>query len=370
MEDLILIKPNESYAEEIIAFRNEFLKTGSSMDGCGSLRRHSNPKDWLNFNRILEDKETVPDNWVQSSQYIYVRKADRKIIGMIQVRHYFNDYLEKFAGNIGYSIRPSERRKGYATSMLHDFLPFCKVLGLNKILISCEENNEGSRKTIIANGGVYESTVLDTVDNEYLQRYWIDLEKVEPKKELSEMTLEELWQLFPIILKEHNPKYKDWYEIEKNKLMDEFGQEVLRINHIGSTSVKGLIAKPTVDILMEISKETNINELKQKLLSMGWLLMNSTTSPKFRQTYNKGYTKMGFAEKVYHLHVRYRDDWNELYFRDYLREYPEVAKEYGKLKLSIFKKYEHDRDGYTEAKSDFILKITEKARGEYGNRYI
>lgn len=152
--------------------------------------------------------------------------------------------------------------------------------------------------------------------------------------------------------------------------MDEFGQEVLRINHIGSTSVKGLIAKPTVDILMEISKETNINELKQKLLSMGWLLMNSTTSPKFRQTYNKGYTKFGFAEKVYHLHVRYRDDWNELYFRDYLREYPEVAKEYGKLKLSIFKKYEHDRDGYTEAKSDFILKITEKARGEYGNRYI
>ena len=98
--------------------------------------------------------------------------------------------------------------------------------------------------------------------------------------------------------------------------------------------------------------------------------MNSTTSPKFRQTYNKGYTKMGFAEKVYHLHVRYRDDWNELYFRDYLMEHPEVVKEYGKLKLSIFKKYEHDRDGYTEAKSDFILKITEKARGEYGNRYI
>lgn len=184
------------------------------------------------------------------------------------------------------------------------------------------------------------------------------------------MTLEELWELFPIILKEHNPEYKNWYELERKRLNKEFYSLILRINHIGSTAVEGLIAKPTVDILMEISKDSDINAVKEKLLSMGWLLMNSATSPKFKQTYNKGYTKNGFAEKVYHLHVRYKDDWNELYFRDYLINHDEVARDYEKLKLSLWKKFEHDRDGYTEAKGEFILEITSRAREEYGRKYI
>lgn len=188
-------------------------------------------------------------------------------------------------------------------------------------------------------------------------------------KELSEMTLEELWELFPIILKEHNPEYKNWYELEKENLIEEFGDEILRINHIGSTSVAGLIAKPTVDILLEISKQSNVDELREKLQSMGWTLMNTKGLPKFMQTYNKGYTKNGFAEKVYHLHVRYLDDWNELYFRDYLMENLEVAKEYAKLKQSLLKQYEHDRDGYTEAKSKFVLNVTDMARSKYKSKY-
>jgi len=188
-------------------------------------------------------------------------------------------------------------------------------------------------------------------------------------KELSEMTLEELWQLFPIILKEHNPEYKQWYHAEKVNLIEKFGKQIIRINHIGSTAVEGLIAKPTVDILMETSADSDLQEMKEKLLSMGWLLMNSTDSPKFKQTYNKGYTKMGFADKVYHLHVRYRDDWNELYFRDYLMENPETARAYEKLKLSLMAKYKHNRDAYTEAKGEFILAVTEKARKKYGNIY-
>lgn len=120
---------------------------------------------------------------------------------------------------------------------------------------------------------------------------------------------------------------------------------------------------------MEISKESNVEEVKDKLISMGWLLMNSN-EPDFWQVYNKGYTKEGFAEKVYHLHVRHKKDWNELYFRDYLIDHPEIADEYGKLKLSIWKEFEHNRDGYTEAKTQFISKVVDKARSEYGNRYV
>lgn len=189
-------------------------------------------------------------------------------------------------------------------------------------------------------------------------------------KELSEMTLEELWELFPIILKEHNTDYKDWYEIEKQKLLNCIDKKnILRINHIGSTAVEGLIAKPTVDILLEINIETDIEQLKNILLHNGWLLMSSENKPFMKMSFNKGYTKQGFAEKVYHLHVRYYGNWNELYFRDYLIEHKEVAKEYEKLKLGLIEKYEHDRDGYTDAKSDLILKYTQKAKEEYADKY-
>ncbi len=94
---------------------------------------------------------------------------------MIQVRHRFNEYLEKYAGHIGYSVRPSERRKGYAKHMLALVLPFCRALGLERVLISCHDTNEASRRTILANGGVYESTVFHPDDGGMLERYWIDL---------------------------------------------------------------------------------------------------------------------------------------------------------------------------------------------------
>lgn len=189
-------------------------------------------------------------------------------------------------------------------------------------------------------------------------------------KELSEMTLEELWELFPIILKEHNTAYKNWYELEKERLLNCIDEkDIKRINHIGSSAVEGLISKPTVDILLEIDNESNIENLTNTLLNDGWGLMSSEKSPHMHMAFNKGYTKEGFAEKVYHLHVRYYGNWNELYFRDYLLEHKEVAVEYGKLKLSLMEKYKHNRDGYTDAKSDFISKYTEKAKGEYADKY-
>lgn len=170
-----MTRPDPSYADEIAAYREEFLKDGSSMDGCGSLRRMEDPKDWLAQVKALSREETVPANWVLSTQFLYVRGADRRIVGMIQVRHRFNEFLEKYAGNIGYSVRPSERRKGYATKMLRDCLPYCREIGLKKVLVSCIDSNEGSRRTILKNGGVYESAVFEPKEKVSLERYWIAL---------------------------------------------------------------------------------------------------------------------------------------------------------------------------------------------------
>ncbi len=170
-----LVTPTIEYADEIKAYRDEMLLAGSSMDGTGSLRKLENPADWLKDNEAYMHKDTVPDNFVAATQFIYVCENDKKIVGMIQVRHYFNEFLEKYGGHIGYSVRPSERRRGYAKRMLKEALKYCKEIGLNRVLITCYRENEGSRRTILANGGVYESTVKLPDSDKYLERYWIDV---------------------------------------------------------------------------------------------------------------------------------------------------------------------------------------------------
>ena len=184
---------------------------------------------------------------------------------------------------------------------------------------------------------------------------------------LEEMSLEELWQLFPIFLREHQDEWKDWYEEERLQLLSFLPEhQIVRLSHIGSTSVKTIWAKPIVDILLEIPKETDMTVMKDLLLQNGYLLMSESQG---RMSFNKGYTLSGFAERVFHLHLRYEGDHDELSFRDYLQEPPTIAKDYEKLKRSLWKQYEHNRDAYTEAKTDFIKNYTEEAKKLYGRRY-
>lgn len=175
MEKCVLLKPDTPWTAAIRAFRREMLETNGSMDGTGPLRRMEDIGEWLAFNRRLEKMETVTPELVPADQFIYVREADGKIVGMIQFRRRFNDFLERYAGHIGYSVCPSERRKGYAKRMLADCLNVCRAYGLDRVLIACIPENVGSRRTILANGGEYESTVFCEPDGVYLERYWIAL---------------------------------------------------------------------------------------------------------------------------------------------------------------------------------------------------
>ena len=172
-EKMKLIEPTMEYDEEIQTYRRDFLLNGGSMDGCGSLRKFDDSKDWIDQVKLYKNKETTP--LIPIDQYIYVRESDNKIVGVIQIRYDLNDYFNNFAGHIGYSVCPSERKKGYATQMLKLVLPKCKELGLDKILITCLPDNVGSKKVIMNNGGVYESTVYDESHDRYLERYWITL---------------------------------------------------------------------------------------------------------------------------------------------------------------------------------------------------
>ncbi|MDR1906031.1 MAG: GrpB family protein [Clostridiales bacterium] len=187
-------------------------------------------------------------------------------------------------------------------------------------------------------------------------------------KPVDQITDEERAALFPIVLQEHNPAWKDWYAKEKNILTRLVGVgNIARISHYGSTAVPGLLAKPTIDILLEITDGANVDTLISNLENAGYVCIKQPKvpcSPSPSLMFLKGYTPLGFAEKVYHIHVRYYGDWDELYFRDYLITHSDIAAEYAALKQKLQKEYEYDRDGYTEAKGEFIKATTEKAKKE------
>lgn len=173
MEELRLTRPTEAMSGEISAYRQAMLDADSSMDGCGSLKRMENPAEWLAFCRQLDNPATTPPNWVPMTQFVCLR--GRKIVGMIQVRRELNDFLREYAGHIGYSVRPDERKKGVATWMLQNVLPYCRDIGLTRVMVACEPWNDGSRKTILHGGGVYAKTVHCKERNINLEQYWITL---------------------------------------------------------------------------------------------------------------------------------------------------------------------------------------------------
>lgn len=187
-------------------------------------------------------------------------------------------------------------------------------------------------------------------------------------KELSQMSLEELWDLFPIFLVAYDDKWDLFYsEIEsalKSILSD---CPIERISHIGSTAISGIWAKNIVDVLVEVSKDSDIENTAKVIENSGFIRMSTAAN---RISFNRGYTAKGFADKVYHVHLRYTGDNDELYFRDYLNEHEQIAKEYETMKLQLWKQFEHDRDAYTNAKTAFVKKWTSEAKKVYKGRYL
>lgn len=181
---------------------------------------------------------------------------------------------------------------------------------------------------------------------------------------MKEMADEERAKLFPIILNDYIPAWPQWYAEEKERLIQLIGAgNIVRVNHIGSTAVPGLTAKPTVDILLEIAENTDVEKLIASLPDDEYVcLRQQTNSTLDLIMFLKGYTCAGFAEKVYHIHVRYPGDWDEPHFRDYLIAHPEAADAYAALKRDLKERFEHDRDGYTNAKGEFIKAVTKRAR--------
>ena len=174
MDRLKLIKPNLEYKEKSWDFRNECLLENEEIHGDGGLDKSSNFEEWLENLKKESSKDTCGEKWVPATTWLVEREADKKIVGVIQLRHELNEFLLNRGGNIGYEVRPSERQKGYATEMLRLVLMECRKMNLKKVLISCTKSNIASAKTIIKNGGILEDERIWT-DGSIYQRYWIEI---------------------------------------------------------------------------------------------------------------------------------------------------------------------------------------------------
>lgn len=177
MDEIILIKPTKEHENQMIEYKEEHIKNGENkIHACSRWDKTDDYDEWLNVLQEHTSFETIKDNWTVHTNFLGVRKSDGKIIGMIDIRHELtNDFLKNYAGHIGYGVRPTQRRKGYATQMLALALEFCKNdLKLEKVMISCDKENDGSRKTIIKSGGKLEREYKHE-NGENVQVYWIDL---------------------------------------------------------------------------------------------------------------------------------------------------------------------------------------------------
>ena len=178
MEQIELLEVQKKYADDIWKIRQEIIECDTTDEdqfaGCLSLDESNSAEEWIAICELRKSEKTCRDTGteVSSHTYLAVRKSDDKVVGIIDLRHHINHpILGTWGGHCGYSVRPCERRKGYAKEMLRLNIQNAKAREIEKLLVTCNVKNVASEKIILANGGVYENTM--DVDGSKIKRYWI-----------------------------------------------------------------------------------------------------------------------------------------------------------------------------------------------------
>lgn len=171
-----LVLPNINYKEQAIEYINEFKQYGSEVNGSGALDDYledATYEAWLQ--KVLADMDiaNIVKPRVPALTYFYVREEDNRIVGMVNIRLALNDFLRTEGGHIGYSIRPTERQKHYATDMLREAVNVCNIIGIRDVLVTCDKVNIASAKVIQNAGGELEEEFYSDIYKEVVQRYVI-----------------------------------------------------------------------------------------------------------------------------------------------------------------------------------------------------
>lgn len=191
--------------------------------------------------------------------------------------------------------------------------------------------------------------------------------KIADMNEVNSVTKEQLAS-YPVILREYDPNWAAIYEEEKEKLWNTVGDRTEEIVHFGSTSIPGMLAKPTVDILVILKQEVDLDEFCTRMSDAGYICTKYPDKSKKRKNcmnFVVPYTIDGVDQYKCYIHIREHDvPCPELTFADYLRKHPEVAQQYRELKEQLALRYGNDRQEYMVAKSEFIQKYTRLALEE------
>lgn len=173
-EQLKLVAPNDALREAFIAFKSEFAEAGErDIPGIGPMKA----TDFATALRRCDDEangRNLTVGWVPGSTFWLVREG-RTIVATSNLRHRLNESLQYENGQIGYSVRPGERRKGYGTLVLSLTLNVARQMGISRVLVTCDKDNPGSAGVILHNGGVLENEVVSKTTGKIVQRYWITL---------------------------------------------------------------------------------------------------------------------------------------------------------------------------------------------------
>lgn len=174
VEILELIAPAKEHEEQVMSLRAELLAEGGGFDGCAGLNEVETYGEWLDFRGREERK-----GWSPSHTWLSVRRSDGALVGIVNYRSPLTDFLLQYGGHIGYTIRPGQRRRGYAKETLRLTLEKCREAGEKRVLVTCDRENLASERTILANGGVLENEVEDKPGlgkSGVIRRYWITIE--------------------------------------------------------------------------------------------------------------------------------------------------------------------------------------------------
>ena len=340
-----------------------------------NLKIASNLRDGFPYPYTLEDARTYIASCIltdESKTIVYAIEIDGRAVGSIGV--FRKDDVYRKSAELGYWLGEPYWGKGVMTRAVYRM---CRIAfsRLDIVRISAEPFswNEASQRVLqkagfelegILKKNVYKNSVLGDSHLYALLRTDMDWQA------LSRLSLPELWEKFPVILSEYRDEWPAYYELEKDVLAYFLGSDsIFRISHIGSTAVPGLLSKPTVDILLEIQWDTDLEAFKEAMRRAGYGFSPQPKKPWPHMMFMRGYTLDGFSGQVFHVHVRYPGDWDELYFRDYLKAHPETSSMYAGLKKDLLEDYKNDRDGYTDAKAYFVEFTVRSGREEFGLKY-
>lgn len=175
MEQLLLVRPSLSLEEAALDYKAEHLAHGEAILHGSALMDTLPYLEWVRRTQENAHPDTVHWGWVEADTFFAVRQSDGRLIGMVDIRHRLETpFLAQVAGHIGCGVRPSERRKGYACAILALALDHARALGLDRIMLSCYQDNEGSRRTILKQGGV-KGREFAYEDGKTVELYWVQL---------------------------------------------------------------------------------------------------------------------------------------------------------------------------------------------------